>query len=127
MSLTYHPTKKIKPHCNSQYDDGGFDANVSAAGLHGLVHQTFGLPTDDRTGIDEGWFRAAYVLDAVATKAAAEKLAKVSDEEIIALLNSKPWIRSHYWAGDETDFVEWVRDWQLFMSKCGGYDTDPPS
>ena len=117
MSLTYRAIKKIKPHCSSQLDDGSWDVNVCGCDLLGIFHEHLGLPTCPETGKLEGWHRVPYQMDAHTATITANKIAKTTDETIMRILNRA----GGRWGSTPEEFLKWVRDWQLFLTICGGY------
>jgi len=122
MGLVYYSNAKIEPHCPSQYKDGAWDVNVAGAEILGKIHHEFGLPCSNLHYVDmPDIFRVPYKTDAKTAKEMSQKLSQRSDDEIRKLLIGA----THLWGDSVEGFVEWVRDWQLFLAKCEGYDTDP--
>ncbi len=113
MGVDYHPrNKKIET----------FYCNISGNDLLGWVHEQLGLPVSE----DRAWqhfgrgepFRVPYQAKAADARMWSAALAAVSDDRIKEVLTK----RKGYGWGDTVDaFVEWVRKWQSFLSKCSGY------
>lgn len=98
-----------------------FNANVAGAGLLGLVHKLAGATMSRASEAFDR--RAPYVANGQECQVNAAKLAAVPDEHLVALLDDDD--ARDAWGGSPEEFIAWVRDWQAFLSNCGGYDTDP--
>jgi len=118
MGLVYQPISEMKPHCESQYSDGGWDVNVAGATLLGGLYEQLGLPLDPGNVL--GVPRIPYEMNETAAKEIATKLAAVSDDKIEATLNSMQTL----WGDTSKEYVQWVRDWQTFLEHCGGYEAN---
>lgn len=121
MGLDYSPKNNIKPHCGSQYDDGGFAFNSAGSSLMGQVYLELGIPMAEGNPPLPLSQRIPYVADDAEARAAEKILAEATDDQIKAVLDVEG-MRSMF-SGTPDDFVEWVRDWQRFLEVCGGYDT----
>lgn len=114
MSRDYKPAKKIADGGN--VIGGCFNANVCGCDMLAEIVKQLNMPgttsqfMDGR--IDPPWRATAEVATAM-----ANRLKETSDERIAAILPSV----QDCFDGTAAEFVEWVRDWQRFLSLSGGY------
>lgn len=108
MGLTYYS-------CKNESDR--FDVNISAAGLLGGVHHAFDLPlSNTKYGPP---YRVPYSMKSKACQSVAKLLNAKTDDEIKSVISSE---HLEFQCGGDLDyFVEWIREWEHFLERCGGY------
>lgn len=94
-----------------------FDVNYSGASALGRAMHQLGVMTSRVALMD----RVPYEMNSRKAQEAATRLAALSDNEIIADAYDvvKNWLDM-----TPAQFVEWVREWQTFLDRSGGYSGD---
>ncbi len=121
MSITLCPNAKIPQHCETQYDDGRWDAG--GADLLGSLHKYLELPYEPTYGMPEETFgcHPPWKINKETAKITAKTLSETPDAKILEVLDLHFGCR---WSGSPSEFVQWIRDWQRFLETCEGYTSE---